>query len=146
MLTAQSWPLGVQRSENKEAGCYQVKLKGNPWYTSDGIEVNQARLLAMRIMSVMDQLGYELAGSVDMSVAGGENISERMYPESAHPRLTSSGLLVFRLQNLTSANVAFGPNAQTLSNRAANGATCPQLYRMFYDECGELQTISGGCN
>lgn len=44
--------------------------------TSDGVEVNQARLMAMTIMTVMDQHGYELAGSVDMSASGGEGTSD----------------------------------------------------------------------
>lgn len=73
----ETWPLGIQRTETKEHGCTQLKLRGNPWMTSDGVEVNQARLLAMTIMTVMDQHGYELAGSVDMSASGGEGTSDR---------------------------------------------------------------------
>lgn len=72
----QTWPLGIQRSETKEPGCTQLKLRGNPWMTSAGAEVNQARLLAMTIMTVMDQHGYELAGAVDMSASSGESTSD----------------------------------------------------------------------
>lgn len=50
-----------------------MKLRGYPRSTSDGKAVTQARILAMNILSTMDQLGYELAGSIDMSYAGGEN-------------------------------------------------------------------------
>lgn len=45
-----------------------MKLKGNPWWTSDGVEVNHARLTACAILSAMDANGFELVGSVDMSV------------------------------------------------------------------------------
>lgn len=102
LLIKQAWPLGIQRTETKEAGCTQLKLRGNPWYTSDGVEVNQGRMMTMQIMTVMDQLGYELAGSVDMSASGGEGTSDCKYrTRIAWCSRTDkrSGHMVLRLQD-----------------------------------------------
>jgi hypothetical protein len=45
-----------------------MKLRGNPWCTSSGVEVNSARLLVCAILGEMDAQGFDLVGSVDMSV------------------------------------------------------------------------------
>ncbi|KAI9639662.1 uncharacterized protein MKK02DRAFT_39984 [Dioszegia hungarica] len=71
-----AWPLGVQEAREKEHGAYQMKLKGNPWWTSSGDQINYSRMLACSILSAMESQGFELLGSVDMSMAGGENQSE----------------------------------------------------------------------
>ncbi|GAA5997657.1 uncharacterized protein JCM10292_001004 [Rhodotorula paludigena] len=68
-----SWPRGVQLEKEKEFGCYQLKLRGYPWLTSVGAEVNHSRLLACRILGALDACGFELEGSVDMSTGGGDN-------------------------------------------------------------------------
>ena len=72
-LKLQTWPLGIQDSREKEPQCFQMKLKGNPWYTSNGSEVNYARLLACAILATMDQHGFELVGSIDMSTGNGDD-------------------------------------------------------------------------
>ncbi|BGP42780.1 hypothetical protein JCM10449v2_006792 [Rhodotorula kratochvilovae] len=67
-----SWPAGIQQEKLKEPGCTQLKLRGYPWWTSDGAQVNHARLLACRILGALDEKGWELVGAVDLSVGGGE--------------------------------------------------------------------------
>jgi hypothetical protein len=54
-----------------------MKLKGIPWWTSDGAQVNSARMLACAILSAMESQGFELLGSVDMSIGAGDGQSER---------------------------------------------------------------------
>jgi len=49
-----------------------MKLRGNPWWTSTGAEVNQARLLGCALLSEMDGQGFDLIGSVDMSIGNSE--------------------------------------------------------------------------
>ncbi|WVR07171.1 hypothetical protein IAU60_004212 [Kwoniella sp. DSM 27419] len=68
----QTWPLGIQSQIEKEPGATQLKLRGTPWWTSDGGQVVQARLLGCAILSAMDSVGFELVGSVDMSTGGGD--------------------------------------------------------------------------
>ncbi|GAA5999705.1 hypothetical protein JCM10207_005873 [Rhodosporidiobolus poonsookiae] len=69
-----AWPPGIQEAKQKSVGgAYQLKLRGNPWWSSMGSEINQARLMVCSILSALDACGYELAGSVDMSVGGGDN-------------------------------------------------------------------------
>ncbi|WVF71611.1 hypothetical protein IAT40_006419 [Kwoniella sp. CBS 6097] len=68
----QTWPLGIQSQYEKEPGATQLKLRGNPWWTSDGTQVCQARMLACTILSAMESVGFELVGSVDMSIGGGD--------------------------------------------------------------------------
>ncbi|RSH82225.1 hypothetical protein EHS25_005935 [Saitozyma podzolica] len=68
-----TWPLGIQDEKEKEPGCYQLKLRGRPWLTGDGAQVNAARILACSIMASMEMQGYDLAGSVDMSIGRGED-------------------------------------------------------------------------
>ncbi|GAA5900456.1 hypothetical protein JCM8208_005367 [Rhodotorula glutinis] len=65
-----SWPAGIQSQALKEPGAWQVKLRGYPWYTSSGSEVNHARILACNILAALDGLGWELVGSVDISQGG----------------------------------------------------------------------------
>ncbi|ODN79740.1 hypothetical protein, variant 1 [Cryptococcus amylolentus CBS 6039] len=64
----QTWYRGVQTEKEKEHGCYQIKLRGNPWWSSNGLDVNHARIVSLAILSAMDVQGFELAASVDMSV------------------------------------------------------------------------------
>ncbi|TNY17642.1 hypothetical protein DMC30DRAFT_429470 [Rhodotorula diobovata] len=52
-------------------GATQVKLRGYPFMTSKGTNVNHARLLACRILGTLDELGWELVGSVDISMGTG---------------------------------------------------------------------------
>lgn len=80
LVTYQTWPRGIQLEKEKEFGCYQLKLRGYPWLTSVGAEVNHSRLLACRILGALDACGFELEGSVDMSTGGGDNGSmDRAY-------------------------------------------------------------------
>ncbi|WVQ99269.1 hypothetical protein IAU59_006401 [Kwoniella sp. CBS 9459] len=68
----QTWPLGIQSQFEKEPGATQLKLRGNPWFTSDGGQVCQARILACTVLSAMESVGFELVGSVDMSMGNGD--------------------------------------------------------------------------
>ncbi|WWC70353.1 uncharacterized protein I206_104303 [Kwoniella pini CBS 10737] len=68
-----TWPLGIQTEYEKEPGAHQLKLRGNPWLTSDGTQVVEARLLACTVLSAMESVGFELVGSVDMSTGSGDN-------------------------------------------------------------------------
>ncbi|WRT66228.1 uncharacterized protein IL334_003181 [Kwoniella shivajii] len=72
LRAVQSWPLGIQSQIEKEPGATQVKLRGNPWWSSDGSQVVQARLLACTVLSAMESVGFELVGSVDMSMGSGD--------------------------------------------------------------------------
>ncbi|KAI9639663.1 uncharacterized protein MKK02DRAFT_39985 [Dioszegia hungarica] len=71
-----AWPLGIQDAKDKEDGAYQIKLKGNPWWTFSGEQMNHSRLLACSLLSAMEAQGFELLGSVDMSTARAEERSE----------------------------------------------------------------------
>lgn len=72
-----TWPRGIQDEKEKEPQCFQMKLRGHPWITSDGTEVNAARMLACNILSAMDHQGFELVGSVDMSIDTSGNSRDR---------------------------------------------------------------------
>ncbi|WVQ82223.1 hypothetical protein IAT38_004351 [Cryptococcus sp. DSM 104549] len=61
-----TWPAGIQY-KGPEGGCYKVKLKGNPWSPPPGIETTQARVLACTLLAKMEEVGYELVGSVDVN-------------------------------------------------------------------------------
>lgn len=61
----------MQSTTLKEPGATQVKLRGYPFMTSKGTNVNHARLLACRILGTLDELGWELVGSVDISMGTG---------------------------------------------------------------------------
>lgn len=83
----------MQQEKEKEYGCYQMKLRGNAWYTSNGQQVSQAHLLVMNLLTVMDNMGYELAACVDMSTGTGEDFNDSTcVPEGAD----SSRLVVLR--------------------------------------------------
>ncbi|GAA6043568.1 hypothetical protein JCM8097_005255 [Rhodosporidiobolus ruineniae] len=71
-----TWPLGIQQEKAKDPSCYQLKLKGYPFSTSVGSEVNHARLLACALLATMDGLGYELVSSVDMRTGSGEDSTD----------------------------------------------------------------------
>ncbi|CDZ96637.1 hypothetical protein [Phaffia rhodozyma] len=71
-----TWPFGIQSSGEKEAGAWQLKLCKNPWWSSDGVQVVEARILGCTILSAMESVGYELVGSVDMSIGTGEYVSD----------------------------------------------------------------------
>nr|XP_018263218.1 uncharacterized protein I303_04711 [Kwoniella dejecticola CBS 10117]OBR85376.1 hypothetical protein I303_04711 [Kwoniella dejecticola CBS 10117] len=68
-----TWPLGIQSEYEKEPGAHQLKLRGSPWWTSDGTQVVESRLLACTVLSAMESVGFELVGSVDMSMGSGES-------------------------------------------------------------------------
>jgi hypothetical protein len=46
LIHSQSWPSGVQDSQQKFPGCLQMKLRGNPWHTIDSAQVVAARVCA----------------------------------------------------------------------------------------------------
>ncbi|WVW83750.1 hypothetical protein I302_105771 [Kwoniella bestiolae CBS 10118] len=73
LRAVQTWPLGIQSQIEKEPGATQVKLRGNPWWTSSGDQVVEARLLVCTVLSAMESVGFELVGSVDMSQGSGDN-------------------------------------------------------------------------
>lgn len=76
-----------------------MKLRGNPWWTSSGDQINQSRMLACALLSAMDLQGFELLGSVDMSMGAGENQSECECGTAVGVRrmlIGNSGYLVFR--------------------------------------------------
>lgn len=60
-----------------------MKLKGSPWYTSSGDQINAARLLMCNLLGVMHLHGFELLASVDQNI-GSDNVGER---ESNQPRV-----------------------------------------------------------
>lgn len=76
--------MGVQGVKQKEAGCLQMKLKGNPWYTSDGAEVNHSRLLGCSVLSAMEAHGFDLVGSVDMSASPNQDYGDCKLPCTPH--------------------------------------------------------------
>jgi hypothetical protein len=76
LMKQQSWPGGIQDQKWKEDGCWQIKLRGTPFYTSSGEQINQTRLLMCNILGVMDHHGFELVASVDQSI-GSDNVGER---------------------------------------------------------------------
>ncbi|WWD02829.1 hypothetical protein V865_000871 [Kwoniella europaea PYCC6329] len=73
LRAVQTWPLGIQAQIEKEPGATQVKLRGNPWWTSSGDQVVEARLLVCTLLSAMESVGFELVSSVDMSSGSGDN-------------------------------------------------------------------------
>ncbi|KLT43365.1 hypothetical protein CC85DRAFT_296045 [Cutaneotrichosporon oleaginosum] len=72
LSAAHLWPQGIQDAKEKD-GSYQFKLRGNPWATSDGMEVVHARVLAMHIIAKFDALGYELMTTMDMNSGYGDS-------------------------------------------------------------------------
>ncbi|ORX36809.1 hypothetical protein BD324DRAFT_627226 [Kockovaella imperatae] len=66
-----SWVLGIQQQKQRCTHSYQIKLRGQPWYTSDGLMINQARKLMMGILKALDAHGFELLASVDMNIGPG---------------------------------------------------------------------------
>ncbi|KAK4685354.1 hypothetical protein P7C73_g4804, partial [Tremellales sp. Uapishka_1] len=67
------WPLGVQEAKTKEPDCFQIKLKGTPWRTILGQEIVGARTMLCGLLQAMEQVGFELVGSVDMTASGNGN-------------------------------------------------------------------------
>jgi len=65
-----TWALGIQSAHWKENNCWQFKLHGHPWWTSDGTEIDFSRLLLCQILTAMEQYGFEMVASVDMSTGG----------------------------------------------------------------------------
>lgn len=57
----------------KETRCYQIKLRGWPWQSSSGSQVVAARMLAMNLMTVFDQMGFELMATIDMNTGTGDD-------------------------------------------------------------------------
>lgn len=119
--------------------------------TSDGVEVNQARLMAMNIMTVMDQHGYELAGSVDMSASGGEGTSDCEWCISCRST-NHSGHMVLRLQDqLGRLRSAARPDSKTLclslrcACRRQNGAVCVK-YSLISASCITSDKQSPSCS
>lgn len=95
----QAWPLGIQQTKEKEHNCLQIKLRGNPWWSSDGAQVCASRMLACALLSAMDAHGYELVGSVDMSAGSGDNAGDCecfIRQRDQDGWLIGSGLVVLR--------------------------------------------------
>ena len=67
----QSWPSGVKGSKETDDNCLRYKLNGYPWYTSDGAEVNHARMLGCTLLSSFEEKGFELIASIDQSMGSG---------------------------------------------------------------------------
>ena len=67
--------MGIQDTRERETNCLQIKMKGNPWWTSDGLQINHARMLICSVLSAMDENGFELVASVDMST-GSKDVGE----------------------------------------------------------------------
>ncbi|BEI81232.1 hypothetical protein CcaverHIS002_0203920 [Cutaneotrichosporon cavernicola] len=68
-----SWRGGIQNQKLKEERCYQIKLRGNPWYASSAQQVNDARFLALQLLTTFDNLGYELCATIDMNTGASED-------------------------------------------------------------------------
>ncbi|CAK9785251.1 hypothetical protein CC85DRAFT_285353 [Cutaneotrichosporon oleaginosum] len=67
------WSAGIQDQKMKEERCYQMKLRGNPWYASSSQQVNDARYLGLGLLSTFDAMGYELLGCIDMNTGMSED-------------------------------------------------------------------------
>ncbi|BEJ12091.1 hypothetical protein CspHIS471_0205510 [Cutaneotrichosporon sp. HIS471] len=74
-----SWPSGIQDQKMKEERCYQIKLRGNPWYASSAQQVNDARFMALQLLTTFDNLGYELCAAVDMNSGTSEDNRDRTF-------------------------------------------------------------------
>ena len=44
-----------------------MKLKGEPWSSSDGQEINAGRLLACEILTAFEYVGWELVASININ-------------------------------------------------------------------------------
>lgn len=44
-----------------------MKLSGQPWWTHDGSQINNSRLVVCQILTAMDAHGFELLASCDIS-------------------------------------------------------------------------------
>ena len=67
----------VQRHNphEKVPGCYEIKLRGNPWRASGG-ETMYARLLLLQLLQTLEQHGWTVYASVDQKYqSGGSNNS-----------------------------------------------------------------------
>ena len=63
----------VQRHEpHRVAGCYEVKLKGNPWRAYSG-ETMHARSLLLNLLTTLEQFGWTVYASVDQKLQAGGN-------------------------------------------------------------------------
>jgi hypothetical protein len=57
----------------KEERCYQMKLRGYPWYASSARGVNDGRFLALGLLTTFEHMGYELLGAIDMNTGSGDD-------------------------------------------------------------------------
>lgn len=62
----QTWNHGVEEVRDDRPQCYELVLKGNPWWTS-GVEAVEARLLIVKIMEKLSQFGYSVLTGLDIS-------------------------------------------------------------------------------
>lgn len=67
MVAGQTWTKGLQ-DEKKDSGFHQFKLRGQPWVTYDHGQVVNGREVMCRLLEVLDGAGYDLVGSVDMTI------------------------------------------------------------------------------
>ncbi|KAI9098187.1 hypothetical protein DFS34DRAFT_102244 [Phlyctochytrium arcticum] len=54
---------------------YEFKILGNPWYAS-GTECVESRILVMKILACLKQLGWEVYTTVDVSGVSGDNVGD----------------------------------------------------------------------
>lgn len=92
-LTQTHWPNGIQDQKVKEERCYQIKLKGNPWYAGSAQQVNDARFLTLGLLTTFDHMGYELVGCLDMNTGTSEDNRDSAWPGGG---ADSSGRVVLR--------------------------------------------------
>jgi hypothetical protein len=64
----QRYPAGLQDETEKEVGFKQYKLRGMPWLSYDLVQYVNGRSLLCDLLSVLEGVGYELVGSVNMTV------------------------------------------------------------------------------
>ena len=89
---AKTWRPGIQSQKTVQScGQYleEIKLNGNPWYSS-GEESTGARLLLGAIIQDMRILGWKLHGAVN--IKGG---TDSLFFIQSIPQPTSSGIISF---------------------------------------------------
>ncbi|XP_057289755.1 uncharacterized protein LOC130612452 isoform X2 [Hydractinia symbiolongicarpus] len=62
----QTWNHGVEEVKDDRPHCYELVLKGNPWWTS-GVKAVEARLVILKIMEKLSQFGYSVLTGFDIS-------------------------------------------------------------------------------
>lgn len=68
----------MQAEKEKEAGYYEYKLRGQPWLTYDQAQVVGGREVMCQLLTALDGIGYDLMGSVDMTI-GNDSRDGKLY-------------------------------------------------------------------